>query len=167
MLDDELRTLISVEPSAEFQARVRSRVSREPIRRGWLTLPLRPLAVAATMAAAAVVIYAAVMARGNPPSSAVLPSERHTAWFVTTSRPVAPELPAIVREAEMRPPRAASVSLVQIDRAESHALRRLFSSPVPILMVDAPKPADDPDLTIPSISIAPLVAETRPEGDRQ
>ena len=167
MLDDELRVLVSVEPSPEFQARVRTRVSREPIGRGWLALPIWAFALAAATATAGVVYLVLIGSPGSPASPPALSSEQR-AVFVAVSQSAVDERPVVVREeAAARPSRGTRVSPVHLDQAESRALRRLFTVPVRVVIVDGVKPTDDLELTIPAITIAPLVAETRSEGDRQ
>jgi hypothetical protein len=170
MLDDELRALVSVNPSPDFQARVRTGISRAPARVRWLGMPAAALALAAmvVMAVAVALVFRTGDRRHeSSPSPGLLTTTQATAEPAGLVPPVAAHgrpQPAPVsvsrRLADSRPD-------VQIDRAETRALHQLFASPIPIIIVDESEREPRGDVVIPSISIKPLTLDTRSEGDRQ
>ena len=167
MIDDELRALVSVEPAADFQARVRTRIAAEPSRAAAWNMPLAMLAAAATIAAV-VGPYWLTSVPGQLPS-AVLQSPPITLAPapVQMLAPAPHTAPPVVRRTTRAMPRtvltATAPPAVQIDRAESAALQRLFSAPLPAAVVDLPQPRDG-FIDIPQIALEPLVVDESSEG---
>jgi hypothetical protein len=104
-LDAELRRLLAVTPSPQFEVSVRTRVSGERMARGWWSPPWR---LAATAAAAAIVIAlvsSALML--DTPSSPVPEPPPPNMAVRQPPPPVEPASPAPVLEPRQPQPRAA------------------------------------------------------------
>lgn len=165
-LDDELRRLVAVTPSPEFEARVRARVAGMGIRRGvqgvWLS--------GSAMVAAAVMLAAVVLTprratdeplRGTsfaPPIDAVRPS-----WSSTVVR----STPAVVNVA---PP----VTEVIVQRGQAAALLQFAALTAAGRIVDgsatqATIGSEAEDSLLQPVTIAPvtieLLAAAPPSGD--
>jgi hypothetical protein len=172
MLDHELRALVSVEPAADFQARIRTRVGSEPARRPWFgaVVVKAALAPAAIAVAAFAVLYWFAGPRSSSPPPAALLSSGHPGFALVPARPpIVVQPPLSASGADRRAPRSSmqAVVRVQLDRAETRALQRLFSLPIPVAIVDQAKPVEVPELTIPSLLIVPVVVDGRSEGERR
>jgi hypothetical protein len=106
-LEREIETLLAVEPSRDFVARVRSRVAEEPApsRWGWRW----PLAGVATSMALIVVGVALWRPLEPEPRSTSAPAQHATAPDVSSSAPVAPhDEPVAVARAQRQPARAVA-----------------------------------------------------------
>jgi hypothetical protein len=167
MLDHELRALVSVDPSPDFQARVRSRVGAEPARVGWLSVPAAALGAAAVVVVVAVVALTFVFTPGVPNPRATGGNHVMVANAVGPHAPLAGTVPV---ERPGRAPvspahrtQAVSFSRVQLDRDETLALQRLFASSWTRMVTDAAEPVHGP-IVIPEIVIEPLVVDGLTEG---
>jgi hypothetical protein len=178
MIDDELRVLLSVEPSPGFEAGIRNRVSVGGPAVRWRLGHPAIMALAAALVVAVGIGLVSRSARQPDAPRAESPLVQRTAASPAAPPPVVAESTAIVppRDAAQSRRRTTAVVAtvadtrvphVQIDRAESLALQRLFASPVNGTVVDvAPSPASEL-LFIPPIAIEPLTLEIRSEGVSQ
>jgi hypothetical protein len=124
-IDQELTSLLSLEPSPEFRARVRARIASEPLPSPWY-LQWR---VAAAAAAAALTVVAGVaimrVAPAPQPRPAALGMENGPA---VTARPADPapaqRAPVAVVVARRAAPRATSPEVL-IDASAGRGLRQL------------------------------------------
>lgn len=174
MLDQELRALVSVEPSPDFEARVRTTIAGQAAPRSWLRL-WSPMSAAAGSVVIAIVLghwadsntFVQDEARSHASNATdrLLPSSGGVADPSPLRLPVAAgtertaPLPVVVRT-------TAAHSMVQIDRAEAEALQRLFAAPpaISISVAAAARSASDA-LEIPELKIAPLTIDAPAEGD--
>ena len=159
-IDQELRAALSVEPSPEFVARVRTRIANQPQPRGW-----RIWWLAAPAAAAVVMLAALFVSRPATvvDSQGVPLLESRTLPAVMAPNVAAPKL-QVHEPATPQVARAKPESEVMIDRAEANALRRLVFGPP--LNIDQPYVGT----TLAAIEITPLSIEPLPigsEGVRQ
>ena len=184
MVDDELRTLLSIEPSPALASKVRARVQRDQEAARWHGPRPIGIGVAATLAVVAgiVLLPVALHQTEAPPAGNVVASEtaNELAPLRVAVAPVGPDGPIAVvpvgqvgRGGPAAPgaDRVTSVmrssfGTVQIDRAEALALQRLFASAVDGVIIDAPQPSQG-DLVIPQIAIEPLTLDIRSEGASQ
>jgi hypothetical protein len=90
-LEREIETLLSVEPSPEFLARVRTRVAEEPVQVGW-----RVSWMVAAGGAVAVVV-AIVLWQSREPASSITASEQRTQVAAVEERTASPEVAPPVR----------------------------------------------------------------------
>jgi hypothetical protein len=135
-IDREIKAALSVEPSPEFLARVRTRVANEPAPTGWRL----PWVFAAAGAVVATIVIAVAVSRsgqrtdvnsiGRAPWSAKVVPE-----VPVTPPPAVPVEQPRVAESDMKPKRPAIVVSgfsrtepeVLIDPGEARALRRLLA----------------------------------------
>jgi hypothetical protein len=145
---------MSVEPNGDFAARIRARVAESP-RPSRLT---SPLALATTCAVLAVVAGTLV----GPQHSVTNPLLPHRDLLVVTQPPAVVSSPA--RQQRLRIPQATGAAMkVLVARSEMLALQRLFAG---IVVAPPPLPPSAEPLSIPELTIAPLVTGD-PEGERQ
>jgi hypothetical protein len=177
MLDQELRALVSVEPSPEFEARVRTTIAQQPARTTWFRWwqPAALAAVSLLILSIGLLTERQSVTPNDPATTTAaldrllpdvpLPSSSLTAHASTLRDTVHPVRIPTSRVSELRhavPPRLD----VQIDRAEAEALQRLFNAP-PWIAVDVasgPTSAGDA-LQIPGLSIAPVAIPATFAGD--
>ena len=184
MLDDELRSLVTVDPDAGFEARVRRRVAERGAARRWRsTTASRPFAAAGLVVVLATAIV--LVSREAPQHRAIAETVPLTARPLTT--PVV--LHAAVVPSRRVPGRSDPESCaadpctidgltppvrvgvpsrpdVQIDPLEARALRELFRTSARL----APSPMSKPvpaTIVIPELSIAPLDTGAGSKGDLQ
>jgi hypothetical protein len=130
-IDEELRALLAVEPSPEFAARVRERISTEQAARGsWFAVGAWGTAVAAALLVAGVALW--------PSSEVLLPPPAH----VVTSTVAPPNVePADRADAGRGLPRPAgekaNASFRSKNARMAPPLRRVVLTPEPEVMVDA------------------------------
>ena len=168
MLDNELRALVSVEPSPGFEARVRKRIAEAPPRAAWWRWPVVSFAaVAAALMLAAVVRFGGQSPRVDP-QLAPLQSQHWDATALPAGIDMQP--PGVRLASEPRQFRAVVLE-VQINPVEADALQRLLAEPprtATVVVAGSPvtaEPVDDPGIVIPALSIAPLEgAATTSEG---
>jgi hypothetical protein len=153
--DQELRALVSVDPSPEFVARIRTTIATQPARTRWFSWWQPAIAVAALSFMVIVAVRSVGDDETMPIRSGGSVSWAPTADAVPMHRPEPP--------LEVRPVRVSVRSAVQIDRLEAEALRRLFAAPPTVAVSAAPAPADA--MKIPELSIAPLAQATVVEGE--
>ena len=189
-IEREIAQALAVEPSPEFLARVRMRVTSEPPpRRAWWM----PVLAGATAIAAALVIVIVAPWRGSqvrlkpdtttppsqvqlkpdttagpdevrlkPDSTTDLDAERAASAFRRTKASQA--LPVRLE------PDITSEPEVLISRSESAAFRRLIATAregredLSVLLKRAPAQEDSPEIDIPIIKVEPLVPQTNGEG---
>ncbi len=172
-IEGELQALLAVAPSAEFVARVRTRIADDPVRRAWW-FP-RALVVAA---AAAVVIAAIVVRRQVSEAPATERSAEAVALLNT--RPLPPIQPFLplrpVLPHQPAPPVPASQPRgepeILIDAREASALRSLIrragDARIDLQSVIASTSPRVMDLApLEDVSIEPIVIVPLEEGARQ
>jgi hypothetical protein len=164
MLDDELRELVSTEPSADFTARVRAAVRNDTARTSW--------AVQGWVALAAAVVFAFWL-NGVTERSNVANAPAIAATFVggpavalreavRDVRPIEP--PSRTRGSSPRQPSIARPE-IQLDPVEVRTLQTLFANP-PAVPVELPETTNDA-IVIPAITVAPLHFESISQGSSQ
>ena len=194
MIDDELRSLLSVNPSPGLEARIRARVDpsshREtassvgaagvdvPSPAGWRGPVAGALAIAATLTLAlGIGLLPRIARRAEPPRTVPVLAQQRMMGVAPLSAPVgahshlAAQSPAAAPSPNLPAPHLPAPNLatpkslpqVQIDRAETLTLHRLFASPVSGAIVDA-APQAAGELVIPHIAIEPLTLDIRSEG---
>jgi hypothetical protein len=156
-LDRELASLLSVEPSPEFRARVRTRIAGEPSPRSWY-LQWRVVAcgvVAAAVVIAAVVGRVSLPGNGQRPSRLVIavPSPRSARAVIHRSSPTGePEVLVAPRDAR---------GLRQLEALVREGRTHFVFSDED---VPAVSPAPVRDIVIAPIAIAPLEAAALSES---
>jgi hypothetical protein len=179
-IDRVLAAALAVEPSAEFLARVRTRIASEPEPSAW-RFPWTFAAVGAMALALASAAAVVQMTQALPPAEAVLaPLPSRALVFASLSL-----MPAMVSKMSMRRPVKKAENLaatdnraepeVLIDSGEAAALRRFFTGAsegridlttlAEVPQVTAARPAPN-EIEIAPITIEPLVA-VNSEGARQ
>ena len=159
-IDRAIREAMQVEPSADFTARLRTRVARSaPDSR-----PLLPaLAFAAIACAIAAVAGSGAWRQAEPfmAEEPVLPARD---LFVLSAPPEA--LPWRPAEPRLNGTLEIPVSNVVVSRSEMLALQRLFSG-ITVAPPELPAPADE--LSVPEIAIEPIAPfpTAGPEGERR
>jgi hypothetical protein len=163
MLDHELRALVSVDPSPDFQARVRSRVAAGTARVGWFGLRAAALGAAAVVVVALTFVFAPT-SRNARPITFNEPRVAHAVGrYVPLAETVSLERPAQVHPVSARGTPPVSASPVQLHRGETLALQRLFASSWHTIVTDASEPAHGP-IVIPEIVLEPVVMDGPTEG---
>jgi hypothetical protein len=171
-LDRELASLLSVEPSPEFRARVRTRIAGEPSPRSWY---LQWRVVACGVVAAAVVI-AAVVGRVSLPGNGQRPSRLVIAQSplpstTLTASPVAVPSPRSARAVIHRSSPTGEPEVLVAPR-DARGLRQLEAlvreGRTHFVFSDEDVPAVSPapvrDIVIAPIAIAPLEAAALSES---
>jgi hypothetical protein len=175
MLEDELRALVSVDPSPDFQARVKTRIHAAETSGWWVGLGspwlgLRFAAVGVTVTLAAGLTTYSVLMRDGASHDAS--GEAVSASAAIAGVPVPLSTPVVARgsvQGATRPPvvpQARSQTRVYLDRAETLALQRLFAQAGALPPLEFSAPTGEL-IVIPEITIAPIVIDTISEGDRQ
>lgn len=174
MLDDELRALVSVDPSTGWHARVRDRVAADAER----TTRVFFRRTALTIAAIVVVAVGALLWPRASRDSGAPARDRLFASDITSFTPLArPHRPAIEAAAVSTATRAAaehdvvipvsprvSSDTVQVDSREASALQDLFAMAADLPLLDVREPQTGP-IVVPQISIEPIL-DSPSEGDR-
>jgi hypothetical protein len=164
MLDDELRALLSTEPSADFTARVRAAVRNDTARTSWAVQGWLALAAAAVFA----FWISGVTERSNvanaPAIAATVVGGPAVALrgAVHDVRPI--ELPTPTRPSSPRPASIVRPE-IQLDPVELRTLQTLFANP-PAVPVELPDTTNDA-IVIPAITVAPLHFESLSQGSSQ
>ena len=173
-LDQEIRRLLAVEPSAAFEAGVRSRVAGEPTQHAWPAGRLWMALGVATALVLAVVAYRMVLPAdtGAEPADTVAgtgdaagPREDGSARDrspATTAGPAATSGPAIANPPVARPPGPPRFTRVVFSESEREALRQLLAQArnQPVI-VPAPAEAHAPGelpARLPPVTIQPPAA---------
>ena len=188
-IEREIAQALAVEPSPEFLARVRMRVTSEPPpRRAWWM----PVLVGATAIVAAVMIALVAPWRGSQvrlkkapqadtqvrlkPDTTAGPDEVRLKPDSTTDLDVDGVESAFRRTKASQAlpvrlePDITSEPEVLISRSESAAFRRLIATAregredLSVLLKRAPAQEDSPEIDIPLIKVEPLVPQTNGEG---
>jgi len=171
-LDRELASLLSVDPSPEFRARVRARIAGEPLPRPWY-LQWRAAAGAAAAAFVAGVAIVGVAPIRTPPPAVP---------FVANVR--APSVPAVDAPSQPsrvaalvanRRPRRANGPEALMDVSANRGIRQLDAlvreGRTQLVFDDEPEP--DRDIVVAPIVVEPITVTTLSEpagdaeGDRQ
>ena len=178
-LDDGLRALFAVDPSAHFAARVRVRIANDPAAHvSWF---LRVFAVAT---AGAVVIAAVIVTRlaSEAPTTAGRPAvaialRRSPPDALLDARPLRPfapiqPVPSVQPHQPLRPVRPRHEPEIMIDAREVAALRALIhgaaSGQIDLRPVVAATTQSVMELSpIDDVAIAPIVIDPIEEGARQ
>ena len=156
MLDQELRALVSVDPSPEFEARIRTTIASQPVRsrgfRWW-----QP------MAAVVMLALLAIVAGRWPDDIDEVQALRSTGTWQMAAPAGAAAMHRPDRHVDATPVDIGSRrKTVQINAAEAAALQQLLAQPPTALAIvldeTAVEPADDSatGIVIPELSIAPL-----------
>ena len=155
-LDREIQRMLAVDPSPEFQARVRIRLSDEPQRYrlgiGWLVSGVAGLAAVALLAVFVSSRQQTVTRAADP----VAP----VAQNVAVVEPVpAPATDQPVAAALTRPIRSRRAETVLVPAAEREAFRRFLRTVAEtgLAYSAASDPRDEAPLSVPDITIEPLV----------
>jgi len=172
-LDRELASLLSVDPSPEFRARVRARIAGEPLPRPWY---LQWRAAAAGAAAAAFVAGVAIV--GVAPIRTPPPAVPFVANVRAPSVPAvdAPSQPSRVAAlVANRSPRRANGPEALMDVSANRGIRQLDAlvreGRTQLVFDDEPEP--DRDIVVAPIVVEPITVTTLSEpagdaeGDRQ
>jgi hypothetical protein len=158
-LDRQVQEALNVDPSPEFQARVRLRLSEEPQRyrlgTGWLVCGVTGLAVVALLAMF-------VSGRdGVQPRQAhpVAPAPPSSAAVVEPMPPPAIEKPIAGRRPRVT--RSQAAERVLVPAAEREAFRRFVLAVTENALTYSVSPDvwDDAPLSVPAITIEPIVIE--------
>jgi len=162
-IDRDLASLLSVEPSPEFRARVRARIATEPVPGSWY---LQWRVVGAGVATVAVVI---AMAMGRP-SPIAIDRPALPAAAVVNSEPAPAPVPRIATTAHSRTPRAHEPEVL-VAPGDLRGLRQLeaivreggaqFVFPDEHVSEIAQEPVKD--IAIAPIAIAPIDVATNSE----
>jgi hypothetical protein len=164
MIDDELRALVSVDPTPGWEARVRSRVAAD--RSVAASVLMRNVALAAA-AVVAVAVGASLWSNVARNSRSTEPAALNARAFALDgwtllSPPAVPALPAAPALPTL--PALPARGAVQVDPREARALRELFAT-APALSLPLPEPRTGP-IVVPEIAIEPI-ANSNTEGARQ
>jgi hypothetical protein len=161
-IENDLQAALSVDPSPEFVARVRTRIANEPAPRRWTAWWIIP-AAAIAVAALAIGVFVSRSAPMSLETPMLASRGLGSIEVPDVARRLEPALPPV--EVVIQAPRPERTEdLVLIDQAESRTLRRLvFGKP---LNIDKPYtgPSDA------EIEIAPIAIESLsigPEGDNR
>lgn len=164
MLDDELRTLLSAHPSADFTSRVREAVRNDTPSHSW--------SMHGVVALAAAVVFAFWLSSVPEQPKVTSASSLAAAYVgapavalrevVSDVRPVGP--PAVSRLSSPQEP-SPRPSKIQLDPVERRTLQALFAHP-PDVHVELPAVADNP-IVIPAMTVAPLKFESLSQGSSQ
>ena len=153
-LEREIESLLSVEPSADFVARVRSRVGEEPMSTGWgWQWPLVAAATAMTLTAVAVASWPTK----QPALTTNAPVTRASTGDVAAPAVAVPHEEPVVARVPRQPTR-------RVEGVDAKAFDRLLATirepnVVFVLNENAPGP---PWLETSSITIQPIVIEPVP-----
>ena len=167
MFDDELRVLVSVDPSDGFESRVRARLAAEPARSTGREVELRLLAIAAAIVAAIMLpSWLGTVPPAAPDPSLPVPSR--ATWALAPVAATLQESPlrgavAVAAPAPVAHRAGAHTGAAQIDSREAAALRQLFSSTVRVAIVSGLE-QQDTVVNIPQIVIEPIDVDASPEG---
>jgi len=180
-IDRELASLLSVEPSAEFRARVRARIASEPLPRPWY-LQWRVAAAVAAVAAAVSVVTGVAIVRVIPaqPAGAAAPVAENRPAAAARAVDAAPAQPAHVgvMAPRRRAPRAGGAEVV-VDDTAMRGLRQLDAivreGRTRFVFADEHVVLAEPvrDIVITPIAVAPIEVATNAEpvgsseGDQQ
>ena len=165
MADDELRALLSVDPSPDFTARVRSAVRSDRPRTTW--------ALKATFGLAALLALALSLPSFIERQTHVAGS---TTLVSTPLRQANIPLREAIADLRERQPRAlvrarkalpslVEGSKIQLDPRELRALRALFADP-PAAYIELPETSDGP-IVIPAVKVEPLQLDSLSGGVSQ
>ena len=155
-LDREIQGLLAVDPSPEFQARVRIRVSEEPQRHrlavGWLVSGAAGLAAVAGLAVFVSSRHEAVTRAADP----VAPVSQTVAVAEPVPPPAADQPITI---APSRPVRVRRADTVLVPAAEREAFRRFLRTVAQtgLAYSAASDTRDDAPLSVPDLTIEPIV----------
>jgi hypothetical protein len=169
-LERTLRAALSVEPSPEFQARVRTRIAEEPAPRGWLLPSIVALAAAAAVILAVAIaasrssrLPAPTVAARSPQPATAVPGVAKEPEPARTPRVEPVRQPAAQRRVRSVNPRPATPRT-----DEAQAIRELLNAVdrgeialaiSPVARSDEDRPATIPNLAISPISISALVVD--------
>jgi hypothetical protein len=163
MLEDDLRALMSSAPSPGFEARVRLRIAERAETPHGLAFWVWPLGATCGALALIAVVYLGIPDRGEVTTTLPRVLDAHAAVtyvpFAAAARPERVDTPIAA------PPGGVSYGRdVIVNRAETLALQRLFTSPPLVVAQDSPPntgalPAVPDAIEIPELSIAPLAIE--------
>jgi hypothetical protein len=158
-LDRQIQEALAVDPSPDFQARVRIRLAEEPRRyrvgTGWLLCGVTGLTVVAALA-----VFVSSRNEGRPrPADVVAPAAASSAAAV---EPVSP--PAILEptaERVRRVTRGTATQTVLVPPSEREAFRRLLQAVTenPLTYSIHSDAREDAPLSVPDITIGPLLIE--------
>lgn len=182
VLEREIERALAVDPSPEFVARVRQRISSERVPSGWRATWI--VAGAGALAAGAIVLIVVSRAPQTAPAPPTLTArsiggsgrlqedvraDQHVRTIAPRGRDV------VTMGGHIDPHRRDHEPEVLIDAREAAALRALYEgasigridlTPLAALIARVAAPAEPPDLVIPPIAIEPLTPENG-EGVRQ
>ena len=182
VLEREIERALAVDPSPEFVARVRQRISSERVPSGWRATWI--VAGAGALAAGAIVLIVVSRAPQTAPAPPTLTArsiggsgrlqedvraDQHVRTIAPRGRDV------VTMGGHIDPHRRDHEPEVLIDAREAAALRALYEgasigridlTPLAALIARVATPAEPPDLVIPPIAIEPLTPENG-EGVRQ
>lgn len=154
-VDREIQQALAVDPSPEFQARVRIRLSEEPQRSrlgiGWIVSGAAALAAVALLA-----VF--VSSRDDVAPRAPDP----VAAAVQTAAAAEPAPPPAVEQAALAPPapiRGNRTEVVLVPAAEREAFRRFVRAATEngLAYAVAREGVDDAPLSVPELAIEPIV----------
>jgi hypothetical protein len=170
-LDREIASLVGVEPSPEFVARVRARVAEAPLPRGWWTRWEFGVAVAAVAMIAVVVVWrsqsATPLDAGDVPAQLAL--ERQTAPVVPVVPPAAAVTQQVARDVVSRPRRVQrderaaerTIPVAVVAKEDARAFELLLSViRQDALVFDADMP--NSALSVSTLAVAPITIEPVP-----
>jgi hypothetical protein len=170
MIDDELRALVSVDPTPGWEARVRSRVAADRSVAASVLMRNVALAAAAVVAVAVGASLWSNVARNSRSTEPAALNARAFAldgWTLLSppAVPAQPALPALPAAPALPTlPALPARGAVQVDPREARALRELFAT-APALSLPLPEPRTGP-IVVPEIAIEPI-ANSNTEGARQ
>jgi hypothetical protein len=158
-LDRQIQEALAVDPSPEFQARVRIRLADEPPRyrvgTGWLLSAVTGVAVVAVLA-----VFALNRNEVSPrPADVIAPAATIDAAVVATVSPPAIEQPTAERV--RRVTRGTATQTVLVPPSEREAFRRFLQAvtenPLPYSIPSDAR--EDAPLSVPDITIEPILIE--------
>ena len=167
MIDDELRALISVDPTPGFSTRLRTRVASDVRMRHRRFLPQLAFAAAAVLSIASGALLWRDAAPDSRSAASSVPLEARAVavgvWPAPPALAARPALPALgaLPPAPALPARPV-LAAIQFDDREARALRALFASTARRPLPDVPQPRTEP-IIVPEIAIQPI-ADFDPEG---
>lgn len=176
-IDRELASLLSVEPSAEFRARVRARIASEPLPRPWYLQWRVAAAVAAVSVVTGVAIVRVIPAQPAGAAAPVAENRPSAAARAVDAAPAPPPHVAVMAP-RRRAPRAGAAEVV-VDDTAMRGLRQLDAivreGRTRFVFADEHVVLAEPvrDIVVTPIAVAPIEVATNAEpvgsseGDQQ